>query len=142
MLIFEKRLTLNDANDRENVYFEFEVPEGVKTLAIDYEYGPKTVEDEEKARRIIEEKLNEYGNEGDVGAYLPIKNLITLSLDREGKYIGAAHRQDAKQHIEINEGAASPGFNPCPAEGKWRLSLNAHCCMAEVHAHITVKGVL
>ncbi len=37
MLIFEKRLTLNNANDRGNVYFEFEVPEGVKTIAIDYE---------------------------------------------------------------------------------------------------------
>ena len=42
--------------------------------------------------------------------YLPIKNLVTVSLDSSREYLGAAHRQSNKQEHIISPAFSSAGF--------------------------------
>ena len=73
--------------------------------------------------------------------YLPVKNLITLSLDENGKYRGAAHRQDDVQHHEISADFASNGFFKGKIEeGVWRIALNVHCCACKVSYNLKITG--
>lgn len=142
MLIFEKTVCLSPADDKTNIPFDFQVPKGISKLIVDYSYSPKTLEDNAQALEIISEKLAEYGAPGRAEEYLPIKNLITLSFDKNGEYIGAAHRQPNRQHIEISDSSAAPGLYKCAVgNARWRVVLNVHCCLTDVRADIKIQGV-
>lgn len=56
--------------------------------------------------------LGKYGEvqEGNIENYLPIKNLVTVSLDSSREYLGAAHRQSNKQEHIISSAFSSAGF--------------------------------
>ncbi|MCD7722825.1 MAG: hypothetical protein LUH82_02580 [Clostridiales bacterium] len=141
-VIFEKALTLSPKDDKTNIYLKFNVPENIWALVIDYSYAPKILENKEKALEIITKKLQQYGAGGNAEDYLPIKNLITLSFDKNGQYIGAAHRQPERQKIEISESFATPGIVKCAVENAaWQIALNVHCCMEKVNVKIKVEGV-
>ena len=72
---------------------------------------------------------------------MPVKNLITLSLDENGNYRGAAHRQADKQHHEISKSFASVGFeNGEITGGEWTLVLNVHFCVCEVSYNVRITG--
>ncbi|MDE6111460.1 MAG: hypothetical protein K2F65_06030, partial [Eubacterium sp.] len=101
MLIFEKTGKVFPEQDKTNIPLQFTVPNGIEKLIIDYEYSPKTLEDEEKATELLEKSIEKYlGKEykAEPKDFMPVKNLITLSLDENGHYRGAAHRQADKQH--------------------------------------------
>lgn len=144
MIIFEKSGIVLPEQDKTNIPLEFTVPEGIKKLIIDYNYSPKTLDDKEKAYKRLEKSIEKYlGSEYNAKPedFMPVKNLITLSLDENEKYRGAAHRQADKQHHEINENYASPGFLKGKIHGgKWNLMLNVHCCACKVNYHITITG--
>ena len=69
---------------------------------------------------------------------MPIKNLITNSLEREGVYLGNAHRWAPEQEHLITAEQASLGFVPPQAmEGNWNGMLHLHeiispCCTGEL----------
>ena len=111
--LFEKQGVVTPEDDKTNIYFEFDVPSGIDKIIIDYSYSPKTVENRADAVSLISAGLEKYlgtDNRENPIDYLPVKNLITLSLDENGKYRGAAHRQDDVQHHEISADFASNGF--------------------------------
>lgn len=56
--------------------------------------------------------LGKYGEvqEGNIENYLPIKNLVTVSLDSSREYLGAAHRQSNKQEHIISPDFRLPDF--------------------------------
>ena len=144
MIIFEKAGRVLPEQDKTNIPLEFTVPAGIEKLTIDYEYSPKTLEDGERAEKLLAESIAKYlGDEykAEPQDFMPVKNLITLSLNDNGAYRGAAHRQADKQHHEISRAFASAGFekgeiNP----GKWQIVLNVHCCACEVDYKIKVAG--
>ncbi|MGN1203031.1 MAG: hypothetical protein ACI4RF_07015 [Eubacterium sp.] len=144
MLIFKTKGKITTANDKTNLMHKFDVPGGLTALKIKYSYSPKILENREKAVLIIRNCFDKYDEKltGKPADYLPVKNLITLSADCGGKYIGAAHRQDDTQEHIISADFASPGFIKTPInEGEWDIVLNVHSISCDVDYTIEVEGV-
>lgn len=143
MLIFSTKGRITTANDKTNLMHKFDVPANIKTLKIKYHYSPKTLEDREKAVITVRNCFDKYDENliGRPADYLPVKNLITLSLDGLGVYRGAAHRQDDTQEHIISRDFASPGFTKGEiAEGEWDIVLNVHHVSCDVDYTIEIEG--
>ncbi len=137
MILLEKELEVFPENEKTNISFPFEVPRGVNALKLTFSYSPKVLYDNERARALIENNIKK-----DAGGYadeypswqefLPLKNLITLSVDDTEGYRGCAHRQaEYMEHI-ISEDFASPGFNKGKIQvGQWKAVLNIHGVVTE-----------
>lgn len=86
-------------------------------MKIEFSYSPKNLDDEEKAHKYIDDGFEKYAPEPYRKGYkpwyeyLPVKNLLTVSLDSPDGYIGCAHRQDSRQTHIISETESSRGFN-------------------------------
>lgn len=143
MLIFSTKGKITTANDKTNLIHRFDVPENLDRLIIKYSYSPKILENRERAVAVIRDCFDKYDETlvGKPADYLPIKNLVTLSVDENGKYRGAAHRQaDEQEHI-FSEAYSSPGFmKGKPQAGEWSIMLNVHCVCCDVDYAITVEG--
>ena len=144
MLIFEKSGKVMPEQDKTNIPLQFTVPNGIEKLIIDYDYSPKTLEDEEKATEMLKKSIEKYLGDtykAEPKEFMPVKNLITLSLDENGNYRGAAHRQADKQHHEISRDFASVGFEKGEiTSGEWTLVLNVHCCACAVSYNVRITG--
>ncbi len=142
MILLEKTGIVTPKDDKTNIFFDFDVPNGIEKIIIDYNYSPKTVVNTIEVLALIEKKMKEYGASGAPEDYLPVKNLITLSLNDENCYRGAAHRQADTQHHEISKEFADAGFIKGKIEsGKWQIALNVHCCACNVHYNLKITGV-
>ncbi|MDE6469642.1 MAG: hypothetical protein K2L19_01285 [Eubacterium sp.] len=143
MLIFSTKGKITTANDKTNLIHRFDVPENIKALKIKYHYAPKTLENREKAVAIIHKCFDKYDEAliGRPADYLPVKNLVTLSLDGCGAYRGAAHRQDDTQEHIIRADFASPGFMKGEiTAGEWNIVLNVHSVSCDVDYEIEIEG--
>lgn len=143
MTLFETSGLLTDKNDKTNITHEFTVPDNIKALKITYNYSPKTVESRENEISIIKKYFDDYNETPDspLESYLPVKNLITLSVDDSENYRGAAHRQDNFQSHIISKDFASPGFTAGEIQaGKWKIILNCHCVKCDVRYNLKAEG--
>lgn len=143
MTLFSIKGKITAANDKTNLVHRFDVPENIKSLTIKYSYSPKTLENREKAVRLIEECFKKYDDEiiGKASDYLPVKNLVTVSVDCNGRYVGAAHRQANEQEHIISREKSSVGFIKTDIEaGEWDIVLNVHYACCEIDYNITVEG--
>ena len=133
----ESQTHLTPDDEKSNRYIPFTVPEGIKKLFITYSYSPKILEDEKKSFELIKENImrdapEDFGSYTDYGEFMPLKNLVTLSLTSPEGFRGAAHRQDDNQFHEIGEDLASPGFiRGKITEGQWSLALNVHALVTD-----------
>ena len=144
--VLKTTLRVTPAQEKTNIVLPFVLEREAKQLKINYSYAPK-LSDGEAAAKAAENCLlrdaGEYRAQYPAAeTFLPLKNLITLSLDDPNGYRGAAHRQADSQVHSITEHTASPGFLPgkLPA-GQWRLVLNVHAlvtpfcdCRVEIEA--------
>ena len=142
MLLFEKHGIITDADDKTNVSFTFDVPEGVNMLKVKYSYNPKEVEYQAQAHHLVEEAMHKYGIQNyDIEAMMPVKNLITLSFDENGEYRGACHRQPNRQLITIAEKDSTPGIINGPIQaGKWHIVMNVHYAGCNINYSIEIEG--
>lgn len=145
MTLFSLDRALGPREDRKTLPYLFGVPAGVTSLSIDLSYEPAVLEDPALARRLAARALEEAGQEapeGLVESFLPLKNLVTLSLDDPSGYRGNAHRGENPIHIELTGQTATPGFSMRPVEpGEWRLSLHCHAVLgAGIRLRCLVKG--
>lgn len=144
MILLEKHDQIMPKADKTNIVLPFDVPAQVKALQIEYQYTPKTCENEQAAVELIKKALAQYGEnllDKDPYHYLPVNNLVTLSLDSPAGYRGAAHRQPNKQFHHISAAGASPGFLPGVIDpGRWQVVLNVHCAACPIQYTITVTG--
>lgn len=143
MLIYNMKGKITAANDKTNLMHRFDVPENIKSLTIKYSYSPKTLESREKAVALVEDCFEKYGETLTVKAsdYLPVKNLVTISVDCNGRYIGAAHRQANEQTHIISREKSSFGFIKTDIEaGEWDIVLNVHYACCEIDYTIIVEG--
>ncbi len=135
--LLEKEILLTPENEKTNILLPFTVEEESEKLKITYSYSPKELGDCERARELIEKNLanDTHGDRHlypDYKEFLPLKNLVTLSLDSTSRYMGAAHRQDKDQCHIISEGFSSVGFLRSKIEkGQWTLQLNVHALVTE-----------
>ncbi len=139
MIIKEKSCTLRPDDEKSNVYIPFDVPEGINKLCITYSYSPKILEDKDKSIELIKENLIRDAGEDwteytDYEEFMPLKNLVTLSLiSPDGSFRGAAHRQADNQYHEISKDFASPGFLKSDiVSGQWTLCLNVHALVTDL----------
>ncbi len=121
----------------------FVVSEHCRKLHIDFSYSPKSLDDETLSREIIGESLRKYTDAGDNAyggqafeeswkRFLPLKNLITVSVDDPNGFRGACHRQDPKQQLFLAADSASPGLMPGPIiQGTWSVTLSVHALVTE-----------
>ncbi len=147
MILSDKKIVILEEDEKTNIVLPFEVNEEFEALKITYSYSPKILEDREKSKILIEKNIKT-----DAGAnfcdypswenFLPLKNLITLSLDGPDGYVGAAHRQAERSEHIISESFSSEGFiKTSVKKGLWKLTLNVHALVTEkAHCNITVEG--
>ena len=142
MLLFEKKGVISQADDKTNITLHFKVPSGVNMLKVKYSYYPKDVEEEAEAHHQIEEAMHKYGMQNyDIDGLMPVKNLITLSFDENGKYRGACHRQPNRQLITIAEKDSTPVIINKPVEaGNWDVVLNVHYAGCNIHYSVEIEG--
>lgn len=147
IVLAEAEICLSPEDSKSNRYIPFTVPEGTKKLFITYSYSPKILGDKQKSYELIRENILRDAPEDtdrypDYEEFMPLKNLVTLSLDSPAEFRGAAHRHDEKQYHEIGENFASPGFlKGKTAAGEWRLSLNIHAVVTDIcTCRIKIEG--
>ena len=137
-LVFEKEIRLRPEDSKKNVILPFSVDDEYERLEIHFSYSPKKLEDLPLARQYIEAGLEKYAP-GEYRAryktwesYLPVVNLITLSLDSSDGYAGCAHRHNPEQNHILSKSGGSPGFIPLKiAKGDWRAVINVHALVTE-----------
>lgn len=147
IILKESETFLHPSDEKSNKYIPFTVPEGISKLFITYSYSPKNLRDKEKSYELIKENILRDAPEDidrypDYDEFLPLKNLVTLSLDSPEGFRGAAHRHDENQFHEIGKSFASPGFLKSNIiEGEWRLSLNVHAVVTDIcTCRIKIEG--
>ena len=137
-LIFAKEVLLQPEDAKTNVILPFKVEDSFERLEIHFSYAPKKLDDEELSHKYIVEGMEKYApGEYRTGYkewehYLPVVNLITLSLDSPNGYIGCAHRHNPVQGHTLSEQFSSPGFiSQIPVKGRWQAVINVHAVVTE-----------
>jgi hypothetical protein len=118
---------------KTHISFTFTLGDGTDALELSFGYEPKVLDDDERAKLLIEEGLAAYGEPGaivgseDWKDHAPVSNLLTLSLDDPEGFRGSGHRGAHRQTIRLSETAATPGFlaGPLPA-GLWKATISVH----------------
>ena len=127
-LIFEETKTLTPNDTKTNVPLQFYVAEELEKMKIEFSYSPKNLDDEEKAHKYIDDGFEKYAPEPYRKGYkpwyeyLPVKNLLTVSLDR----------QDSRQTHIISETESSRGFIKTRlTSGLYRITINVHALVTD-----------
>jgi len=138
---------LNPEMSKKNIYFPFGIENKLSQLNIHFDYFPKILEDEEIAQKYLKEAYLKFSpeekyEEENAKSFLPLLNLVTISLDCNGEYLGAAHRHMNEQNHIISDYFASPGFYKTKIErGIWQIVLNVHAVVTkECRYNLTVEG--
>ncbi len=131
--------TVTPAASKTNIFHTFQLDQAYEALEIRFSYLPKVHPGKAESLRLIQDAMeiyapppyeNAYGKAED---YLPIVNLLTLSLEDPHNYRGCAHRHDDTQVHMIQADFASPGFYKGPVmAGVWRIGINLHCVVTPV----------
>ena len=79
-----------------------------------------------------------------IRSFLPLVNLVTLSVDAPDGYRGCAHRHDPVQTHVLRAEDSSPGFDDgAILAGSWRVVINVHAVVTSpctYHLKVTAEG--
>ena len=125
---------------KSHISYWFELPEDTEKLYIDFAYSPKILEDRAKTKSLIETAIRKFiSPELQVqylekwNSYLPLKNLLTISVDDPNQNRGAAHRHAPEQQLYIEELDASPGLvSGHLVPGQWRITISLHAVVTDI----------
>lgn len=149
MQLFEKKYQWTSQDSQTDVSFCFHVPEGLEQIRIRFTFSPGTESNPEICLPEIEGAMNRYYDSYprdlqpmNKESFLPVKNLITISLDKDGMYLGNAHRWATTQEHLISVNQVSRGFLPPEKmEGEWHGMLHLHEILSEkCSGHLIVEG--
>ena len=134
MVLLEQQYVWTPKDTAHDVPFAFVCPPEIASIRISFSFSPGMEQQDAICMPQIEAALTRYYDcyprdiqPMDAQQFLPIKNLITLSLEREGVYLGNAHRWAPEQEHIITTEQASRGFVPPVAmEGSWTGMLHLH----------------
>jgi hypothetical protein len=125
--------SLTPLQSKSNVDFRFFVSEEQKLLSISFAYEPKALDDREIARKLIEEGIRKYGAAEQERLlknweqFLPVNNLITITVEDPYGFRGCAHRQNPRQEHCLSPQDASLGFIKGRIfPGPWTITISAH----------------
>ncbi len=142
--------------DKTNIIHEFTVDRKYQSLEISYNFTPKMIEDIDITKQQLVKGIHQYILDvlpdtepgllktkllDSLHKQLPLLNHMTLSLDYEEHYIGAAHRHASRQELRISEDYSSPGFIRSRIQpGTWRIMLNVHAALTDLRYSLRVIG--
>lgn len=130
-LLLDQTFAFTLADVRKNILVPFRVDRDFDHLAICLHYGPKAIRDPEIIMPQIRKCVKTYFpagyqlTEADMQEYQELFNFVTLSLDKNGEYVGCAHRHPPQQILTISASGSSWGFAPTAASAEdWRAVLH------------------
>ena len=97
-LLLDQTFAFTLADVRKNILVPFRVDRDFDHLAICLHYGPKAIRDPEIIMPQIRKCVKTYFpagyqlTEADMQEYQELFNFVTLSLDKNGEYVGCAYR--------------------------------------------------
>ncbi|MFC0334972.1 hypothetical protein ACFOLF_18675 [Paenibacillus sepulcri] len=138
-MLIDIKTTVKPEDSRTHIRYPFTLDQPAHALRIRFEYSPKLLEDDSKARRLLEQSMELYVLPeqrelaiAGIDRYLPLSNLITLSVDDPDGYRGACHRHDPKQQFLLSHSEASPGLAKGRiGAGEWTITLSFHSIVTE-----------
>lgn len=138
-LLLSTEGVLTPSCSKTHITFQFYVPTSYDRLSIHFAYSPKTLDDLELSKQLIEEGLRKYVQPEHYDQYqknwqtnLPLKNLITVSVDDPEGFRGSGHRHDQEQTLILSKDEVSPGLVRGPiGTGVWKVTLSAHCIVTD-----------
>lgn len=144
-------MLLHPEDDKSNRSLPFEVPTDVRVLRFSCSYAPKTIDDMDLAKRAARCSIGRYVPRWQLPLYeereseeIKLVNLITLSLDCGGEYLGCAHRHAPEQEHVLSAQMSSTGFvRHAPRAGQYRAVLNVHSITSPQVAYrlvVTAEG--
>lgn len=146
-IIGKHQLILTRQDDQTNVIIPFSLDKTYKKLLISFSYEPSHATREESEPLVLNaiERYQIYDGQYDpenIDGFFPIENLVTLSITKNGEFIGARHSKDRFGTIELSKDSASLGYLKTAIEaGHWEVQLNVHCIASkniEVHLKLEV----
>lgn len=132
MTIFTKKIRLLEKDKWTHTNIPFGIEEQAKRLILKFSYSPKYFYDKDKSLELLRDSLKHYAPEKsfmdkDLERFLPIKNLLTVSLDSPEGVVGTAHNQSNDQvHIISKEKSSFGFFNQEIIKGIWNITVSAH----------------
>ncbi len=137
LLDIENEVTPADA--RSHLRYDFKLDRPCAGLWVRFEYSPKILEERKLATELIKRSIERYVEPERqkltlerAEHFLPLRNLITVSIDDSRGYRGACHRHDQEQELYLSEREASPGLTiGTISEGTWTVTLSLHAIVTE-----------
>lgn len=141
MTVLSYNKALSPKDSRTHIRLPFEIKKECAALIITFSYLPKTLKDQEQAIMLIEQGLALCKESTEnAKSYLPVNNLITLSLDSPYGYVGAAHRHNNNQTHTISASYSDIGFEKIKIiPGEWCLTLSCHY-IAEKIVNVSIEA--
>jgi len=127
------------ADTQTHLRYDFKLNRPCAGIRVRFKYAPKALEDRERAMERIRQSIERYVEPERqeltlerAEQFLPLRNLITVSIDDSRGHRGACHRQDPVQELYLSERKASPGLvrGALPA-GTWTVTLSLHAIVTE-----------
>ena len=133
--LFETSSTLSASSTQSHNAHSFYVPDGVTKLHLFFRYHPDLLEDTDRAKTIVQTTVEFYEEQKEMDTiekYLPLRNLLTVSVDDPEQFRGACHRWASSQQLFLCEDDASPGLLRGPIrQGLWTVTISSHAIVTE-----------
>lgn len=131
-----------------HIKLPFILEENFDYLKIIFSFGPQIVAPEE-AKAYIQEAMSMFFTPKEQEAmhwsdFLPLVNLLTISVKQKNQYLGCYHHKACNQEIILAADRSSRGFdkvNLSQGQGPWEIQISAHCMLShQGFAEIIVYG--
>lgn len=136
-LIFAEGV-LTPSCSKSHISYSFHLKKESDRLQIEFSYEPKKLSDREKSKALILEGIQNYVDfdqeriAKEWETYLPVQNLLTISVDDSIEFRGCAHRQSDSQQLFLEKNHASPGLIPGRIiPGQWRITISIHAVVTD-----------
>lgn len=139
MLVLDVMGRVTPESSKTHIRIPFQLDEDCTRLRLKLEYTPKVLKDRKRSLELLQQSFDAYllpeqrePAMSQADHYLPLNNLITLSLDDPLGYRGACHRHDPIQELTLSAEQASPGLLPRSLPpGDWEATLSVHSIVTD-----------
>lgn len=130
---------LSPSCSKTHISYCFNIKKEISKLDISFSYEPKILEDLKKSKKLIIEGIynfvecDQQKTISQWESFLPVQNLLTISVDDSEKFRGCVHRQSSEQHLFITSKSASPGLILGDISlGIWRVTISVHAVVTDI----------